>query len=242
MPHGTPDWGLVGPKDTIYGLDDLGEHAVRLGSPHLWDRRGDVIWFTIFENGLEGALEVVSAGTCNVRLWTGYARQGAFHVHVEVEHPAAHYAALEKWLPFPVTSGIGCEFSFWDYTERGPWYIQIDAVDEAASYEGRVRVWPGTGVLQYYDATGVWVALTSGTEYILRDHTWHTMKLVIMFDLGLYNRVILDDEVYDMGALPLYAGRAPGPKYLHVVVGRMGHDTVDVWGYMDSVIVTQNEP
>lgn len=31
MPHGTPDWGLVGPKTTTYGVDDLGEHAVRMG-------------------------------------------------------------------------------------------------------------------------------------------------------------------------------------------------------------------
>ena len=48
MPHGTPDWGLVGPKTTTYGMDDEGEAAVRLGSPHFFDRRGDVLLLTDF--------------------------------------------------------------------------------------------------------------------------------------------------------------------------------------------------
>ncbi len=242
MPHGTPDWGLVGPKDTLYGLDDLGEHAVRLGSPHLWDRRGDVIYLSTFDDGLEGAHVAHTGPPSDIRLWTEQARQGAYCVRADVANGTVYHASLEWFLPFPVSSGMGIEFSFREISGTGWWYATIDASDQRGWYEGRVRIDPTAGTLEYFDDTGNWAPLTAGAEYRLRIGGWHTLKLVTMFDLGRYNRVIVDDIVYDMGALPLYTAGAAGPKDLHVIVGKQCALLTDTFGYMDSVIVTQNEP
>ncbi|GAI90305.1 unnamed protein product, partial [marine sediment metagenome] len=107
MPHGTPDWGLVGPKDTVYGLDDLGEHAVRLGTPHLWDRRGDVIWMSDFREGLGDVGTFVGPGAGgSVVLHTEYARQGAYCVQLTTDKDD-EIAFLHKYLPFPVYSSEG---------------------------------------------------------------------------------------------------------------------------------------
>lgn len=242
MPHGTPDWGLVRPKKTTYGLDDLGEHAVRLGSPHLWDRRGEVVYQSIFADGLEGAHPIFVGVVGYARLWTDRARQGAYCVKVELEHGVDYRTALEWYLPYPVRSGVGCEFSFREQEEGGWWYVAIVVRNQTLWYEGRVRVDEIAGTLEYWDTTGNWAPLTAGGQYQMYRFGWHTLKLVVMFDLGYYSRVILDDETYDMSAIPLYPGGGAGANYLRVQVGKWSHPVVDVEGYIDSVIVTQNEP
>ena len=53
MTHGVQDFGASSGQNSTYGLTDLGELAVRLGSPVSFDRRGDVVMMETFEDGLD---------------------------------------------------------------------------------------------------------------------------------------------------------------------------------------------
>lgn len=242
MPHGTPDWGLVGPKATTYGLDDLGEHAVRLGSPVLWDRRGDVLVETDFRNGL-GEITIQNVGIGGVvALCTGHSRTGAYSVQFigDGENLCDQSAAVE--LPFPVLSKVGVEFSFCFQDWAAIWEVFIYWADRARAYQARVRVRPAVLLrdVAWYD--GVYHPFGTGVALNQGDTPKHTMKLVVDLLNHEYVRFIIDDLPYSL--LGNYAddigGSAVSYLWAHAMFHRAGGDTEGA--YVDNFIVTQNEP
>ncbi|MBA7474244.1 hypothetical protein ES707_09592 [subsurface metagenome] len=196
MPHGTPDWGLVGPKSTVYGLDDLGEHAVRLGSPHLWDRLGDLLWQTTFAHGLGDVTLMVAIAGSSVHLHTGYARQGAFCAQLTEPDIALANAYIQKHLPLPVTSrvGIECSFSFDD--DLLYFGVGFTGNNGALTFEAYARYDHQNGRLEYEDNLGVYQLITD--DFYLREFfdDTHVMKLVVDFFSEEYVRVIVDDQTF----------------------------------------------
>ncbi len=245
MPHGTPDWGHVGPKATVFGLDDLGEHAIRLGSPHLWDRRGDVLWLTDFRNGLGDMIISGAPFTGTVSLFTGLARQGAFCVQMASNVSAT--VGLEKGFPLPVLSRVGLEFSF-SVTLRSDFIIaEIQADDLVNAMFGYVRYDQGNDELQYMqEPVGpTWPPFATNLNPTRDSNCPNTLKVVI--DLGAtppeFVRVIFNDVTYvNIAGVPLYTAATTGRALVWV---RVRH-TADAGGpatvHFDNVIVTQNEP
>lgn len=245
MAHGTPDWGLVGPKQTTYGLDDIGEAMVRLGSPHLWDRRGDVLWLTDFRNGLGDMIIAGPPVTGTVSLSTGLARQGAFCVRMASN--VSSRVGLEKGFPLPVYSRIGLEFSF-SVTIRSDFIIAEIQVDNLTNtLFGYVRYDQGNDELQYMqEPVGpTWVPFATNLNPIRDETCPNTLKLVI--DLTItppeFVRVIFNDVTYNnIAGVPLYTAATGNRAYVWI---RIAH-VADVGGaaivYFDNVIVTQNEP
>ena len=78
MAHGTPDWGVTAGAVTTYQVTDLGELAVRLGSPISHDRRGDVIWWDDFECTLNKWQTVANGAGSSVALSDARARNGRY--------------------------------------------------------------------------------------------------------------------------------------------------------------------
>lgn len=242
MPHGTPDWGLVGPKQTTYGLDDLGEHAARLGSPHLWDRRGDVVHQTDFSEGL-GIYNVFFWGApaygC---LYTHRARHGAFCVKLVTDGDKDHPTALVARIPIPRICGIGLEFTFstrstdlywrWELT----WYLGVDR------YEARVRWDLVNNRLEYYAGVPVWPIFATDVYWVDITTLSNTGKMVIDTVKWEYSRFLLNDATFDMRGIAVDHSLGPPTNHFEVGLGFYGADTIEAEGYVDSVIITQNEP
>jgi len=242
MPHGTPDWGLVGPKETIYGLDDLGEHAVRGGSPHLWDRRGDVIFQTIFAEGLEGCVAGGLLAGDAANLFTGPARQGAFCVELVELGEVGHGAIVYKYLPVPVQSWIGIEATFMPdmVTESAEiWLIGSDGV---TTWEAAVRFDPQTGNVAYWTGAGAWVNFGSIPTFLMITYPPYTMKFVMDYLTHVYVRAILDNVEWDIAHVPVVNAGVVTNVYLRgmVEVHAVADETTHM--YVDSLIITQNEP
>lgn len=242
MPHGTPDWGLVGPKETTFGLDDLGEHAVRLGSPHLFDRRGDVLALTDFRNGL-GEVEPydgVAGGTTG--LCTGHSRTGAFSMLLTSDGTTGGSQGARMSLPLPVASRVGCEFSFTIKDLRDIWYIIINWYDGTRWYQAQVQYEMTLQQLRYSIGGGAWTPFAWGVNLWPYDWPAHTMKLVVDTALQEYVRVIVDNQPYPLAGVGV-PDTGPGPVTRLVVsaflLRAIGSD-LDV--YIDDFIVTQNEP
>lgn len=242
MPHGMPDWGLVGPKNITYGLDDLGEAVVRLGSPHLWDRRGDALYLTDFSDGL-GMFQTGGSGALfAVDLVTSHARQGAYSVRLRAGSTVNMNAYLAMALPFQMPSGVGLEFSFsidqwtqyvlnyihwWDGTK---WYwagVLYDFVAKTLSYGNFI-----TGFLP----------LAAGIDLHECTYPEHTMKMVVRMDMGKYERFMLDALSYDMETITIDQGAAVVAPYWYFSIYHYAVPGHNPDCYIDNVIVTQNEP
>lgn len=242
MPHGTPDWGLVGPKETVYGLDDLAEHAVRLGTPHLWDRRGDGVWMSDFREGLGDVGTRVGGGAGgSVVLHTVNARQGAYCVKLTTDDLDLE-AALVKHLPYPVFSRLGIEITF----GCGGWndYIEVigDLRDAVGTWLPEVRWDPTGGTIICRIGLAAWHTMTTTQMAYAFDPCSNSLKMVFDVSLGTYVRVIANDVLYGLTAQPLYHDPAVGTPHFAARVGQHADPGRNAVIYMDNFIVTQNEP
>lgn len=242
MPQGKPDWGVDWAPRTVRGLEDLGEHAVRLGSPHLWDRRGDVIWQTIFAEGLTGVEAVAVGGGASILLHTGRAWQGAYCVKMTVPDLLLRSAVLAKWGPLPITSGLGFEVAF-AFDDDMEWFsIAIEGNDGTRQFRAEIRYDHLNGQLLYYDHAGLPQVVETPFLLASGGNYWHIMKMVIRFDLVRYGRVIVDNQEFDLIAHAYRVFGGAGPTYIENEV-TFDPDTGDTSViYVDSMIVTQNEP
>lgn len=237
-----PDWGLVGPKHVTYGLDDLGEQAVRLRSPHLWDRRGDVLYITDFREGLGMFHEAAYGEGADVVLVTGFSRQGAYSVRLRAGEDDTQEANLQLAFPVQDPSAAGLEFSF-----------------SVAQWTALV-----TAEIRWYDRTNEYIAIVIYdhehtqlryhrdlvTEEVLDDDVAlnectrpeHTLKLVVDMVTGLYARFMLDDQTYSVFDYPVYGQPDNRSPYLTFWITHYGVALHTPDCYIDNVIVTQNEP
>ena len=78
MARGGPDYGASSARYTIFPVTDLGELAVRLGSPVAYDRQGNVIYTESFENGLAGWDTDTSGAGASVDVSFGRGVHGAW--------------------------------------------------------------------------------------------------------------------------------------------------------------------
>jgi len=242
MPHGTPDWGHIGPKSTTFGLDDLGEQAVRLGSPHLWDRRGDTILLDDFESGLGQCVREAPGVNAAVVLEGGHAWRGGFCAKLTTGDDAGDFARISYGHGLPVNSRIGLEFTFTLHEDTR--YIRWDIIrqDPTTTYWASVGLNFPLNAVGYLTAGGVWVELAPGITLWASDVSWHTGKLGADWSTFQYVRFILNDREWPMPGLGLFP--APGAAF-EATIWRVTHYTnvdANISAYVDNVIVTQNEP
>jgi len=242
MPHGTPDWGLVGPRQTTYGLDDLGEAVARLGSPVTWDRRGDVIYVNNFNDGLWGALYEASGPSCTAGLHVGHSRHGPYSLAVLGDGAAACDVTLWITLPLPVYSRVGLESTF---SVRNPQDThQQDIVWQDANVAGwaMVQYRVADRALDVYDQDAGWVTFATSVPLLPSTALNCTVKLVADLTARRYVRYILNDVTYDLSAYqPLFTGGAGYSWFYCGVITARGVGSIAP-SYIDAVIITQNEP
>ncbi len=242
MPHGTPDWGLVGPKDTVFGLDDWGELAVRTWSPVSHDRRGDVIWMDAFEEGRNSWHYGLYGVNAAIQLSSECPLHGAYHVVLVSGTGAVPGLDVLKRLAYPVLGNMGfecalaiplgiyrvaCAIAVYDGTNRRDYQVTYDLAAQTLYY------WTDPGGQEQF-ATNVRVSTTYSCYSIF--------KMVIDAAAGTYIRFILNEQLFDMrGYLPDEVPDDEAPN-MAVVVAVRGDGDTSKDTYLDRVIVTQNEP
>jgi len=244
-PHGKPDWGHL-PSTTVFGLDDMAEAVVRLDSPVMWDRRGQVVMIDDFDQGLGKALPNIPAPDGVLYRYCGRAAHGTICLRIVTGVDGANNAAVAWELPPPVFSPIGleCSFGFSDDTR----YVRLDIEHVSANiyWRFRLRYDYVTSVFEVYNPAGGYTQCLAGIVIPFSGGPTHLLKLVVHPTLGFYWRMILDNTEYDLSAFPgRVATPSPGEEltYRIYVEGQMVNSTRKKGTlYLDRVIGTQNEP
>ncbi len=242
MPHGTPDWGLVGPKETLFGLDDLGEHAVRLGSPHLWDRRGDVVILDDFEHGLGQCVITPRGAGSSYALEGGHALKGAFCAKLVAGSDGLQDCIINYRHGLAVTSRLGLEFAFtlhddvehivWNFS----WYTGAEQLECVVYYDLQ------NTQLLYLDSLGAPQVFATDVDLNIDAYCWHVGKLVTDFSFRQYVRFILNNNEW-----PLYHAIQAIPDlvtlpHLRFIIYNTAFGVTNPIVYIDAVVITQNEP
>lgn len=242
MPHGTPDWGLVGPKQTVYGLDDIGEGVARLGSPVLWDRRGDVIKVVDFRHGLQGGNTTAVGGTTAVDLYTGYARYGAYSIQVFCDDVANAEASWGFYCPYSIGGAFGFEVSFALIQLTQTLILSGTVYADADAWEYYIEIRPEDQEIWYRHATLGVVILGDTPKFHNEAYWWNTLKVVIDTAMHSYERCLLNGRTYPIRGLPMRHIGGGGFESIGIGVGVMGSGDHEEYTYFDGIILTQNEP
>lgn len=242
-PHGTPDWGHIGPKSTTYGLDDLAELAVRLGSPVMWDRRGDVIQFDTFDGGF-GQVEPTAYGdNSDIFLSPDATRLGGLAACIKTDGGKDRSGQLGYPIPMPAPSKLGAEFCF-SSPEGCEYYgLMIHWYTGQIRYSATIIIEIDNGKLFYLDVDGGEEEFEKGLAFYNRAKPSNTAKLVGDFVDFQYVRFILNETTYDLSDYPLQKTEEDYtmPQVI-VTIFVKGKAEAYIYHFVDSVIVTQNEP
>ena len=219
------------------GQISLAEVAARLGSIHTFDRRGNILWYDDFEDGLN-KWEVSLSGTGpSVALTNAQARKGALSCKLVSGTSGGAYSQINAYLPYNILSRMGFESAFTangdtEYTWRFWFYDGTNYYEASVTYSA-------TDWLEIWTTAG-WVAVAN-VPLLHSDSLFHILKLVVDPITHKYVRLILNNTEYDVSAsdmLPTANATAPHTLVTFRVTKGSSGDTV----YIDNVIVTQNEP
>lgn len=242
MAHGAPDDSNVVKLGPIYRVDDLAELAVRLGSPSLWDRRGEIVVIDSFEHGLGRSGSLLSGTGAHIRLSCARALHAGYCVALKAGADASRYAGLAYIYGLPQTTKLGLEFSFTidDDTEYWEWRIFWYT---GSSYSlAAVRYDAQDDTLYYLDSDGDWTEFASSVTLRKYAEAWQIGKLVADYTDLEYVRFVLSNTVYSLADLSLQtvvSSTSPQLVCQALHYGTSGNNPV---AYLDAVMVTQNEP
>lgn len=241
MPHTAPDWSWR--KSTTIFEPHRGdaELAARLGSPHIFNREGDVIYLDDFENGF-GGWDYVPSGLGATRfLTTDCILRGSYAAVLRPGTTPDKYIQISKRFQYPVLGNMGVEFSVVLSNELTYIYVRLVRYDGVDSHTFHLEYNYKDRQLKIFDgALGFVVikdALTLAPEYRL----FHTFKLVCDLERDEFIRAIVDEVEYNLStyvstaALDGTVPRVDMVIHTHRELGLLGAAVVD------RVIFTQNE-
>ena len=242
MAHGTPDYNVTNAGETVYRMSDLGELAVRLGSPVSHDRRGDVVWWDDVECGIaKWGSTLVGTGAAFTADDT-QPKNGSTAAKLVAGSTGGASAAMTKSLAYPALNKFGVEFSF----ASSSLPLQLTLVDGlytgAVLLDARLRWNRSANTIEYYTAAGAWVSLGVADLPISITALYHVMKLVIDPVARTYVRAIIDARTFDLSGIPLRVAADATLQQLGFSITNYGNAGSNDAVYIDDVIVTQNEP
>lgn len=242
MAHGAPDCGNVLMPSQAYRLDDLGEHAARLGSVVLYYRSGNVLFMEDFESGLDGWEQVAPGPGSSIVLETLHSYMGSISCQMVASAGGATETTIIKHLPLPTSGHLGFSllYQLWQEVHYIVW--EIDYSIAGARYYLPIGYYPNTGVL--VQQSGWPGASVFATHYIQPQDIsgFHQMKMVVDIDTPYYVSLDLDGIKYDLTgySAPPFAALSCPRLDIRMDVAASGGDEAIVT--VDNVVVTFNEP
>lgn len=244
---GLPDYAALSPlgqkpAGPIYTLVDLGELAARLGSIDTFDRRGNVIWMDDFESGIG---QWIIDGNVGYSVdWDGNRpKTGGFSCKLTTGPVTDDNIYIQKYIGFPVLSAMGIECSFsgetnWKYLDTC-----LQLYDGTDFYAATIRYDHVNYKLQYVGADNDYHDIVGGSWACGEEEGYFdTLKFVADFTTGKYKRLLINNQAFDLSKISFYkVAQTAKPLMLALIQLFTGADAAAI-GYIDDVIITQNEP
>jgi len=242
MAKGQPDFGQYAPTETIVGLSDMGELAARLKSISTFDRRGNVIFLDDFEDGIVKWGKYSAAGGGSVEWDATRARNGGFCAKLSTGGSTDDDASAFRNLPYPKLSKIGGEVSvsLGVYLKTILWMLRLDS--GTSILEAKVR-WTKATKTWACDASGAgWTDLAPITTLETSVVLFHTFKLVCDFPNQRYDKLVVNNTIFDLSALVIPSISPGDAPYLRPRLEITTPSNNAGVVYFDDIIITQNEP
>lgn len=243
MGHGLPDGALSGKSTTIFGLLDMAELAVRLGSFNSFDRLGNVVWMDDFESGLGSWIWSGGGANNAVSLYAGESYRGGLSALLHPGEVDDGGSEIVRVLPYPVLGGIGLEAAFVPQANLKLVRIGLALYDGADKYLFYARYNHVDGTIEVRTGDVAYEPVGEPGVQAEGFHNHCVLKMVANCKTGEYARVIFNDHTYDASGHFVFTEPDTVTKptmKAYIVAVNSGIFLIDI--PVDCVIVTQNEP
>ena len=237
-----PDFGVATLPHQMDLVISLSEEAVRLGSSHLFERTGNVLFIEKFNNGLTTWLPIDDEYGSYVVLMAEPVCFGYYSVKLHVAQHSSAKAGIKRTFPYPNIAPFGCEFWFKFISDTDDLRLKLTYTDSTTIHSAEIKIKPVPGEVYYLDADNEWIQFGSPDVDTSGYYGWHVAKLVADFINGYYDRFVMDDINYNLNDIKL--NEVIGTYYPMVSVEIANHYSAAIANdiYIDNIIVTINEP
>lgn len=243
MVHGARKWSNVGADQVAFGLQDMGELAVRLGSPDSHNREGNVIWMETFEYGL-GAWSVVAYPTDvdgQAEIDSNFIRSSGYACRLTAGADIDDAIAITRRSPYPAVERYGLEYSLMVTDQQGQLWIMFTLLDGEASHEYTILVVPADEQIQIDDADLGMVTVVTGLDLAADYNLFNTFKVVFDLANDRYLRLIVNEREYDLSGYGCVVGTSLSSPRIDLEFQYINQATGESTVYLDDVILTRNE-
>lgn len=237
--QGHPDYAKAVPvgqsqSGKIFTINDSGELAARLGALSRFDRRGNVVWQDDFNSGLDKwqNVGVTWDGNCS--------DQGGFSAKFTMATPGFSAYMWKEIYPFMPDTLAGCEIAASFDSHVTVVSMSIRHVEAGVETLFTWDYKPATNSFVILNDLGAspQVATLALSQSI---YTFNYFKLVVDLTNLAYERLVCAGHEYDLSLIkPLQRATALTGTYDYVFIQQLS--TIAAEGYVDNLILTQNEP
>jgi len=240
MPFGAPDFSNVQKISTLHRLDDMAELAVRLGSPYIWDRQGDVIYIDhhIYASGLYSLWgninNVTIMTTSHIASYTGIGTLIIFKT------AGTDWIRIRRTFAFIQSQTVGLTVLLSRTAHTGSMEMRLVYVfNEQLNHPGVAFIRNG----DFYDlfVYGMGIKIGSVPFRVFSEFTETLIKVVADISHARLRRVIVGPYVFNIDE-PYYRTNAlPGEAYLGFSYTFYNDPTYGEVIFLEKTIITINE-
>jgi len=217
------------------------ESAARMGSLRTWDWRGQTVYMCDFRHGIPASTIQLSGAGAAVALSPDYSMTSGYSVKMTGGSNANRCAGLWFKLATNPSTRWGMEAMFSTAPTVEAFGIRL-ALDQGATRKTfGIRAFTGGNQLQYWNNAGAWTNFF-GPGFTNEPDAFKRLKFVADFNTGKYVRCLYASYEIDMTALSGQATVLIGLDYLLAELLMYSRNTFNDVGYLDSFVVTVNEP
>ena len=221
------------------------EQAARGGSIDVYDRRGEVIWYDDFEDGLMHWDTELSGTGAAVGLSVATALRGSTALRMTTGSDASVYAGVTRPIAVPkFVNAFGIESSWScdaDVTEA---IFLLDAYTGSLVLHWGVRSVIATGQTSILTGAATWTNVDTGTIYPVFTDIKHFIQFKFVIDpvTLAYKRFLVAQLDIPVAPYTGYYGASAAYGHLQLTGRAIGVAASNAVAYADNFILTQNEP
>ena len=242
LPLDMPDDYPWLPSSARYPLADLGEQAVRLGSPVTFDRRGEVVWYDVCDRGLSPYF-ITGSGTGNlVRVNTLGSLHGGYVLQMHAGSDAGHLSQIEKHITKQGMLRAGLEVASWLPVGGERFVVTIQRTTGTREFTAKVGLNYANQTLELWTAACEWESIDDIGVFEDNYGVYHHLKLAVDFESGYFMRMLYDDRRYDLSNYGLRVTDDTTIAMYRAIIKFVGLSGQNNDAYVGHVILTGNEP
>lgn len=231
-------WG----NEVVIGNAEL---AARLGSPMMFDRRGDILYHDDFESPTLKCYPRAYGNATSNRS-NSYSRSGDFSLKCTTDAivGSGDYAGLMYSHNDFHIGNVGTQISFMCADVANDYKIMnfLYWYDGSNVYRALIYWYNATGKLWYNNSLGVMTELAGTYKYKYSERNFAAIKLVVDMEKKEYVRVLLFGSEIDMSGIAIENDGATSDRYLYTSFTIGNESAVSSTMYFDNYILTENEP